>query len=190
MKKILFIVLLFGAVTASARRTAWDIRLGTGMQGSCNSSRYGLKVGDKLISPAPGIEFLLQPNIGLGDKQKWVFAPTLQAALAFGDDLSYQVSVPLLFGYRIKAGNRVLFVPKVGPFAGIITGYKAVADLPVAGPMLDLAFEFGHFVVGLDAYYSFISRDAWFEYGDWYNSKSFSHKFNPYGMNISFGVKF
>lgn len=193
MKKLLILALLLGTVAASARSTIWNIRVGGGLQS--NYKTYGVGYGDRIIGPAPGVEFLLQPNIALGEKKKWVFAPSLQVGIACEAEYATQFSMPLLFGYRIKMGNRSMFVPKVGPYVG----YCIKPGNVVAGPMLDLAFEFGRFVMGIDAYYSFLSGNAEYYYysfrwigsfrtdGSMIEAKS---KYNPYGINISFGVKF
>ncbi len=215
MKKIFSILFLVCCtVTTNARSTYFNVRVGGGMASSIDAPK---KIGETIIGPNAGACFIFQPNICVGSKKQFVLAPTLQyEACGFASDIfDHVISVPLLFGYRMRIGNGIFFVPKVGPtFGYLFTSAKDIdgtvwvenhqysenitvyrdANCFIVGPYADLAFEIKRFVIGLNGYYSITSQDvAMYKSVNILSSadeNSSLSAFHHYCMYLTFGVKF
>ena len=184
MKKIFFtsvfaIMAIFGAnaqVTVNAR-----------IGGGILSDRYH---GETKISGKVDI----QANIAFSKDKRWVVSPTID----FTTDLleTHQLCLPVLFGYKIPIGRNQLFIPKVGPFAGI----ELASGTALYGPSAEFAFEINHFVIALNGYYSFGKFKSHYTYTTSYyssysNSWSYytntgSEKNSCFNVSLTLGYKF
>ncbi len=122
MKKIFSILFcVFCAVTAGAKTTYYfNARIGGGLASGFDAPK---KLNGAILGPDPGATVMFQPNICVGSKKQFVLAPTLQYEVSgFTTDLhmDHVISVPLLFGYRVRMGNGIFFVPKIGPTLGYL----------------------------------------------------------------------
>lgn len=122
-KNLLFVLMMLCALTAGARTTTFNFRVGGGLISGYDFPRY-----ESDVVPVPetgvkgGVTFMFQPNILFGANKQWVFAPTLQYELGnLGSNHSgmfHNIFLPILVGYRVTLGNSCIFVPKIGPVIG------------------------------------------------------------------------
>lgn len=208
-KTLLFVLLLLSAITVSARTTYFNVRVGGGLTSGIDAPG---KIDDAILRPAGGVTFMFQPNILIGGSKKFVLAPSLQYEYAgLGDEIrDHVVSLPILFGYRIKLSDGIFFVPKAGPTLGYrISNHRTIYnnfDISkekehfIAGAYLDLCFEIKRFVIGLNGYYSFTSQEIVLnDINTYFISKhllssstegSSLSPFHSYGLFMTFGYKF
>ena len=200
---------LLSVVTVSARSAYFNVRVGGGMTSGINAPG---KINDAILRPAGGVTFMFQPNILLGNSKKFVLAPSLQYEYAgIGETVrDHVVSIPILFGYRVKLSDGIFFVPKVGPTLGCrISSRRTIYnnfDISkekehfIAGAYLDLCFEIKRFVIGLNGYYSFTSQEIVLNDINTYfisqhqlsssTEGSSLSPFHSYGLFMTFGYKF
>lgn len=158
MKKLIFAMLLLCSGLCTSAQTTWSLRAGAGIGSVINS------YDDLDMSWATVVN--VNSNISLKRGSGWIFSPGLTVNMA---DNNYGVYVPLQFGYKVKMGERSLFIPKVGFAGGHMSKTQAIA-----GPCGELGFEIKHFTVGLDFYYSVVTN----------------HSNNDFGFHFLLGYKF
>lgn len=152
----------------SYAQNSFDIRVGGGIGTNIDyldwDDWYRNHTGSQL-------NILLQQNISFKKGTNWYLTPSLNSSLS---DHNLDMNLNIMPGYRLKMGNKKnYFFPKLGPFAGV-SEYKEGKPDFIAGVSTDLAFEFKHFVCGIDGYYSFLKRPS---------------SWNHFGAHITLGVK-
>ncbi len=145
-----------------------------------------------------GANIGFQANIPINRNERWVVSPTLIAASEFAD--TFQGSLSIFIGHKIRIANNALFIPKIGP----MVGFEANDSRFMAGPSIDLAFEIKHFIVSLNGYYSLCTSGSKGEephYSSYYNSLTkqwvnskywtyYDHTYHPSAISLSLGYKF
>ncbi|MGM9688838.1 MAG: hypothetical protein ACI3YD_07275 [Alloprevotella sp.] len=142
MKKYLVIlVLAFCASVQSNAQTTWNVRAGGGMFSRIVEVYYEWENSDGF-----GPMLSLETNIPFATGSKLCISPSLLFATYTAS--SSEILLPIHFGYKLPVGNSGLFIPKVGPFVGYT--FKSLQDV-LFGPSVELAYEYNHFIVALNA---------------------------------------
>lgn len=171
MKRIFFISMFAILATCSVNAQAtFNVRAGVCLHQSADEH-------DEVMG---GGQFVFQSNIPFGVNQDWTFSPALEVKVQFAQSEEVHLVLPLQLGHKFVMGHRNLFIPKVGLALGFASGRESAA---IVGPNMELAFEFGHFIVAVDGYYSINKPD------DTVSGFTYEHK-NPFSAGISFGYKF
>lgn len=143
MKKLLIcMVMATMAVCANAQIT-WNVRAGAGIQGFV-CDEYG-------STHEMSIALLAQTNIPLKKASPFTFSPSISISAPVEFE-NLNVTLPLLFGYKIPMGNNTLFIPKVGPMIGTNT-YNGEF---LFGPSIELPFEINRVVLAINGNFSVI----------------------------------
>lgn len=90
----------------------------------------------------------------------------------------------------MQIGDKLLFFPKIGP----AVGYDTFSDFSAfnSGPSVELAFEYKHFVVAVNGYYSIkgVGRYEDSDYNDGSYTSRASDRPNIYSASLTLGYKF
>lgn len=138
MKKFISILLVALMAMGAEAQVTGNVRLGGGTIGSVDG-RFGIAA------------LALEANISFGANRRGVFSPSLLLGSQFKtkDSESNAFVIPLHLGYKFVIGDGAMFIPKIGPAAGIC------CDNFVLGPSVELAFEVKHFVIAGNGFYGF-----------------------------------
>lgn len=147
MKKYLVIlVLALCAAVQSNAQTTWNVRAGGGMFSRLVEEYSGYRYYWE-HSYEFGPMLSLETNIPFATGSKLCISPSL--LFAMNDVVGYpEILLPIHFGYKLPVGNSGLFIPKVGPFVGYT--FKSLQE-GLFGPSVELAYEYNHFIVALNA---------------------------------------
>lgn len=177
MKKILLALVMAVSVISAKAQITMNVRAG----GGYNTEKLG----------GTGI---FQVNVPFRDGSRWTFSPSLQVDIALKLDSesgSQNILLPLYLGHKMQIGDKLLFFPKIGP----AVGYDTFSDFSAfnSGPSVELAFEYKHFVVAVNGYYSIkgVGRydDSDYYYHGSYTSRA-SDRPNIYSASLTLGYKF
>lgn len=177
MKKVLLALVMAVSVISAKAQTTMNVRVGGGIN-----------------TDADGFTGIFQVNMPFKMGSKWTFSPSLQLDMAidpYDNKGSQNILIPLLFGYKTPIGDKLLFFPKIGP----AVGYDTFSDFSAfnSGPSVELAFEYKHFVVAVNGYYS-IKGVGRYEDSDYYNGESYTSRVsdrpNIYSASLTLGYKF
>lgn len=162
MKKLIFLMLLLCSSMAGKAQATFSVRAG-----------YGLMRGYDEVTPSSLLNF--NSNIPLSRNSQWIFS----AGASFEIDSEFEcfdIYAPLQFGYKSRLDGNAFFIPKFG----LALGYSQYDDAgSILGPHAELSFEFGHFTIGIDGFYSLIENKF---YEDEY--------YTPWGAHLNIGIKF
>lgn len=166
MKKLIFLMLLLCSSLAGNAQASFSVRIG-----------YGLRSAE-----TPSIYANINSNISLGLGSHWIFSPSV--SFQFDPDLdegSWDIYVPLQFGYKSRLGRTSYFIPKLGISLGyhILPSYFDSDSFYRGfgfGPHAELGFEFGHFTIGFDGFFSLFEVER--------------GSTLPYGAHLNIGIKF
>lgn len=171
MKKLIFLMLLLCSSLAGNAQASFSVRTGFGLESA------GM----------PSIYANINSNISLGLASHWIFSPGVSGQFD-PDEGSWDIYVPLQFGYKSRLGKTSYFIPKIGLSLGYHTCYGSYYE-PEGfgfGPHAELGFEFGHFTIGLDGFVSLCDVDS--SYDSTYGGYHFSE--TPFGAHLNIGIKF
>lgn len=176
MKKVLLALVMAVSVISAKAQTTMNVRAGYGNN-----------------TESENVTGVFQVNMPFETGSKWTFSPSLQVDIALKLDCesgSQNILLPLYLGHKIQLGNG-LFFPKIGP----ALGYDTFSDFSAfnSGPSVELAFEYKHFVVAVNGYYS-IKGVGRYEDSDYYNGESYTSRVsdrpNIYSASLTLGYKF
>lgn len=161
MKKLIFLMLLLCSSLAGNAQASFSVRTG-----------FGLETGEM-----PSIYANINSNISLGLASHWIFSPGVSGQFDPNEG-SWEIYVPLQFGYKSRLGRTSFFIPKFGLSLGYHTCFYSYPYLECFGfgPHAELGFEFGHFTIGFDGFFSLFGQDG-------YDAL-------PYGAHLNIGIKF
>ena len=170
MKKILLALVMAASVISAKAQTTMNVRVGFGSNTEWES-----------------VTGVFQVNMPFETGSKWTFSASLQLDMAIDpneDTGSKNILFPLLFGYKTLIGNKLLFFPKIGP----ALGYDTFSDFRAFnyGPSVELAFEYKHFVVAANGYFS-IKEVGRYKESELYRDSMFP---NIYSASLTLGYKF
>lgn len=168
MKKLIFLVLLLCSSLAGNAQASFSVRTGFGLESA------GM----------PSIYANINGNISLGLGSHWIFSPGVSGQFD-PDRGSWDIYVPLQFGYKSRLGKTSYFIPKFGLSLGHHTCYDYDAEGIGFGPHAELGFEFGHFTIGLDGFVSLCGLDGCDPYSHYEPST-----ITPCGAHLNIGIKF
>ena len=143
MKKVLLALVVAVSVISAKAQTTMNVRAG-----------FGYNTDEAEVTG------VFQVNMPFKMGSKWTFSPSLQVDMALECDEesgSQNILLPLYLGHKMQLGNG-LFFPKIGPAVGYdiytTSGFNY-------GPSVELAFEYKHFVVAANGYFSIkeVERD-------------------------------
>lgn len=178
MKKVLLALVMAVSVISAKAQITMNVRAGGGYN-----------------TDYDGVTGIFQVNMPFETGGRWTFSPSLQLDMAIGpyeNEGSQNILVPLLFGYKTPIGDKLLFFPKIGP----AVGYDIFSDFSAFnyGPSVELAFEYKHFVVAANGYFSIKEVGRHEESGNYYDGyyhTSWDSKFpNIYSASLTLGYKF
>ena len=169
MKKVLLALVMAVSVISAKAQITMNVRAGGGYN-----------------TDYDGVTGIFQVNMPFETGGRWTFSPSLQLDMAIGpyeNEGSQNILVPLLFGYKTPIGDKLLFFPKIGP----AVGYDIFSDFSAFnyGPSVELAFEYKHFVVAANGYYSVKGVGRFDE-----SVKYCSMYPNIYSASLTLGYKF
>lgn len=177
MKKLLLALVMAVSVISAKAQTTMNVRAGYGNN-----------------TESENITGVFQVNMPFETGSKWTFSPSLQVDIALKLDSesgSQNILLPLYLGHKMQIGDKLLFFPKIGP----AVGYDTFSDFSAfnSGPSVELAFEYKHFVVAVNGYYS-IKGVGRYEDSDYYNGESYTSRVsdrpNIYSASLTLGYKF
>lgn len=170
MKRILLIMVMMLTFVGAKAQVTMNARVGAGM-----------------ITDYPGMVGSFQVNIPFKRGGRFTFSPSVEFDGAFCTDEDEYVSkmllFPLHFGIKAPLGRNALLFPKVGPAFG---ADFAADDAFTGGISTEIAFEYKHFIVALEAYYG--SQTGFGKY--FANYGEYEYYINPWKFSISLGYKF
>lgn len=170
MKKVLLALVMAVSVISAKAQTTMNVRAGYGNN-----------------TESENITGVFQVNMPFETGSKWTFSPSLQVDIALKLDSesgSQNILLPLYLGHKMQIGDKLLFFPKIGP----AVGYDIFSDFSAFnyGPSVELAFEYKHFVVAANGYFS-IKEVGRYEESELYRDSMFP---NIYSASLTLGYKF
>lgn len=178
MKKVLLALVMAVIVISAKAQTTMNVRAG-----------YGYN------TDAEGVTGIFQVNMPFKTGSRWTFSPSLQLDMAidpYENKGSQNILIPLFFGYKTPIGDKLLFFPKIGPAVGYDTFSESSAFN--YGPSVELAFEYKHFVVAANGYFSIKGVERYEDtgsfYDGYYHTSLITKHPNIYTASLTLGYKF